>query len=152
MTGRFFVDANILIYAHDLAEPVKQGAAAALLDRLAARDAGLLSTQVLAEFFSVVTRKLPRSLTLEEAGGVVGRYIQSWCVAEVTPLVVLEAVGGAIEHRLSYWDAQIWATAKLNQAPVVLSEDFQDGRVIEGIEFRDPFAPTFDLEVFAPSL
>jgi len=41
---------------------------------------------------------------------------------------------------MSFWDAQVWATAKLNQIPVVLSEDFASGCVIEGVQFENPFA------------
>ena len=46
---------------------------------------------------------------------------------------------------MSYWDAQLWATARLNQVEVVLSEDFQDGRALDGVRFVNPFAPSFDL-------
>ena len=46
---------------------------------------------------------------------------------------------------MSYWDAQLWATARLNQVDLVLSEDFQDGRVLHGVRFVNPFAPSFDL-------
>ena len=62
----------------------------------------------------------------------------------VTPLVVLEAARGVSTHRLHYWDAQVWATARLNQIPVVLTEDFAHGRVLEGVQFLDPFSPAFD--------
>ena len=50
-------------------------------------------------------------------------------------------------HHLSYWDAQIWATAKLNQIPVVFSEDFFDGQTTEGIRFMNPFSAKFQLSV-----
>jgi predicted nucleic acid-binding protein len=46
---------------------------------------------------------------------------------------------GVTEHGLSVWDAQIWAAALMNQVPVVLSEDFQHGRVVEGVRFLNPF-------------
>jgi len=46
---------------------------------------------------------------------------------------------------MPYWDAQLWATARLNQVEVLLSEDFQDGRVLGGVRFVNPFAPSFDL-------
>lgn len=152
MTARFFVDANVLIYAYDAAEPLKQGTATAVLETLTARGAGLLSTQVLGEFFSIVTRRIPQPLTLQAAADEVRLLAELWPVAEVTRLVVLEAIRGAQTYPFSYWDAQIWAAARLNQATVVLSEDFQDGRVIEAVEFRNPFAPTFDPAILAPSL
>ena len=58
MNGNIFVDTNILVYAYDRSEPEKQGRAVEVLDRLATRGAGVISTQVLAEFFVTVTRKL----------------------------------------------------------------------------------------------
>jgi predicted nucleic acid-binding protein len=48
-----------------------------------------------------------------------------------------------VDYQLAYWDAQIWATAKLNQIPTILSEDFQHKRRIEGVEFRNPFRGDF---------
>lgn len=46
---------------------------------------------------------------------------------------------------MSYYDAQVWAAAKLNQVPVVLSEDFPSGATVEGVTFLDPLAASFDL-------
>src|SRR5439155_1039861 len=54
-------------------------------------------------------------------------------VLSVTPLIVLEAARGARDHGLNYWDAQLWATARLNQIPLILTEDFAHGRVLEGV-------------------
>jgi len=52
----------------------------------------------------------------------------------------MEAARGVKEHRFSYWDAQIWAAAKLNQVPVIFSEDFASGSTVEGVTFVNPFA------------
>ena len=75
----------------------------------------------------------------------VERLARVWPVYDVTPLVVIEAARGARDHQLPYWDAQIWATARLNQVPVVFSEDFNTGSVLEGIRFVNPFAGDFSL-------
>ena len=61
-------------------------------------------------------------------------------------MIVCEAVRGVREHQLSYWDAQIWAAARLNQTGIVLSEDFSHDRIIEGVRFLNPFLPGFVLE------
>jgi predicted nucleic acid-binding protein len=53
------------------------------------------------------------------------------------------------DHQISYWDAQLWATALRHGATVVLSEDFSDGQTIEGVTFKDPFASGFDLKTLA---
>jgi len=70
-------------------------------------------------------------------------------VLPLTEQVALEATRGVRDHHLSYYDAQIWAAARLNQIPVIFSEDFQDGVMLEGIRFVNPFAPRFDLERWA---
>ena len=68
----------------------------------------------------------------------------------MTPLVVAEALRGVRTHRLPFWDAQLWATARLNQVPVILSEDFGPGTVLDGIRFVNPFADDFNLDEWAP--
>jgi predicted nucleic acid-binding protein len=67
-----------------------------------------------------------------------------------TKSIVLEAVRGLQRHRLSYWDSLIWATAKLNDVPNVLSEDFNDGALLEGVRFLNPFTTTLDLGWLQP--
>jgi predicted nucleic acid-binding protein len=53
---------------------------------------------------------------------------------------------------MTYWDAQIWASARLSQIPVVLSEDFGDGVIIEGVRFVNPLGPDFNLEAWLHGL
>lgn len=53
------------------------------------------------------------------------------------------------DHQLAFYDAQIWAAARLNQIPAVFSEDFQDGRTLEGVQFVNPFSETFDVHARA---
>jgi predicted nucleic acid-binding protein len=48
-------------------------------------------------------------------------------------------------YQMAIWGAQIWATARLNQVPVIFSEDFNDGALIKGVRFADPFAAGFQL-------
>ena len=139
----FLVDTNILVYTYDRSEMTKKSAARDVLDWLESNDAGILSTQVLGEFFNSVTRKLVRTLSPAEAHRSVQRYLSTWQVVPVTPAIVLEAARGSVDYQLAYWDAQIWATAKLNQIPTILSEDFQHKRRIEGVEFLNPFRGDF---------
>jgi predicted nucleic acid-binding protein len=60
-------------------------------------------------------------------------------------MIVLEAARGSRDHNLAYYDAQIWAVARFNQLQAVFSEDFQDGMVLEGVRFANPFGPGFDI-------
>lgn len=135
---RVLVDTNILVYAYDRAEPIKQRRAIAVLDALVADGLGVLSTQVLAEFFIAVTRRIAAPVSVDEAAASVERYLLSWEIVDVTGLIVLEATRGVRQHQLSLWDAQIWATARFNQVTVVFSQDFTHGQSLEGVLFLNP--------------
>jgi len=143
------VDTNVLVYLYDQQAPDKQLQALTILDYLAQEHLGVVSTQVLAEFFWVTTRKLSHPLTLDEATASVNRYLDTWLVLDVTTSVIREACRGVQVYQLSYWDAQIWAVAYLHQIPILLSEDFQNNQVIEGVRFVNPFLSTFNLADWA---
>jgi predicted nucleic acid-binding protein len=146
MSDRIFVDTNVLVCAYDRSESQKQRQALRVLDCLAITGAGVISTQVLSEFFVAVTRKIAAPLSVDEAYERVKNYLQSWTILDLTGMVVLEAIRGVRDHQFNFWDAQIWAVARLNQIVVVFSEDFNVGSVIEGIRFENPFAEDFQIE------
>jgi len=140
------IDTNVLVYAYDRAEPERQRRALEVLDALARSGEGRLSAQVLSEFFVNVTRRIPAPLTAAEASDRLQHYTRIWPVVPLTADLVFEAIRGVREYQFSFWDAQIWAAARLSQASVVLSEDFNAGAVIEGVRFVDPFAGGFRLQ------
>ena len=145
MSDSILIDTNVLVYAYDRSALDKQRQAVELLDRLVL-SGGVLSTQVLGEFFVTVTRKIAAPLNTSEGYERIQNYTRAWTVLSVTPLIVLEAARGVREHHLSYCDAQVWATARLNQIPLILSEDLAHGDVLEGVRFLNPFAEGFRLE------
>lgn len=140
------IDTNVLVYAHDRGEFAKQGHAIEVLEHLQLVGAGRLSVQCLAEFFWATTRGPQPKLTTVEAGLQVERLARAFPVFDVTPMIVLEAMRGVRDHGMAYWDAQIWATARLNQVAVVFSEDFNAGSVVDGVRFVNPFAQDFRVE------
>jgi len=142
---RTLVDTNVLLVAYDRAEPVKQPRALAVLDNLARQRMGVLTPQVLAEFYVNATHKLAPPLTQGEAYERIQNYLLAWEVLPLTGPIVLEAARGVRTHKMSYWDAQIWACARLHQVPVVFTEDFNVGSVIEGVRFINPLADDFNL-------
>lgn len=145
MNANILVDTNVLVYAYDRAAPDKQHTAVAVLDTLVRRRIGVVSTQVLSEFFVAVTRKIGQPLSAADARRRIEVYLQTWTVLDLTGMIVLEAARGVETYQFSFWDAQIWAAARLNQIPLVFSEDFNAGATIEGVQFVNPFAPTFQL-------
>jgi predicted nucleic acid-binding protein len=149
MSVSVLVDTNVLVYAYDRATPQKQKQALAALDYLVVHSSGALSTQVLAEFFVAVTRKIPAPLSIADSYTRLEHLLLSWTVLESSGLIVLEAARGVRDYQMHFWDAQIWATARLNQISCILSEDFNTGSVIEGVRFVSPFAPDFQISDWA---
>jgi len=142
---RLLIDSNVLVYSLDAREPAKRGQAHQLLLRLQPTGAADLSAQVLGEFFRVVTARLSPPVSVTDAVRLVGQLVRSFPVWPIDERVVLEAVRGVRDHHLPYWDSQLWATAKIHGCNAVLSEDFTDGRDVEGVTFHDPFAGHFSL-------
>lgn len=145
------VDTNVLVYAHDEGAGAKQSRAIELLSRIGPPGDGRLSVQTLSEFFAATTRTRSPLLSVAEAKVQVERLARSWPLLDLTPAIVLEALRGVEERRLSFWDAQLWATARLNQVGVILSEDFADGSVVDGVRFVNPFTPQFAIDAWAPA-
>lgn len=145
MTNKILVDTNVLAYAYDRTDLEKQTRAKAVLDALTQSGRGVLTAQILTEFFVVSTGKLAEPITQAEAFNSILNYHLSWEVIDLTGMVVLEAARGVRDYRFSYWDSQLWAAARMNQIPLILSEDFNAGAVIEGVRFDNPFAVEFAL-------
>lgn len=145
MTG-ILIDTNIIVYSFDLAEPKKQAFARELLLRLQLQQQGCLSIQCVGEFFNVVSRGKLAKMTVTDGSDQVEYLLQSFPVFPLTPGIVRDAVRAVQTYRIPYYDAQIWACAHLNQIPLIFSEDFQDGQVLEGVRFVNPFIETFKLE------
>ena len=146
MADKILVDTNILLYAYDPGEPVKQSQAVAVLDRLATLRLGVLTPQVLGEFFVNATHKIEPPLTVKQAYDRIQNYLLSWEVLDLTGPIVLEAARGVRTYKMAYWDAQIWALARMHQIPLIFTEDFNVGAVIEAVRFVNPFGQDFDLD------
>ena len=137
MTDSSFVDTNVVVYAFDDDEPARQRRAQ---DVLSEPEAMLVvSTQVLAEFFVTVTRKLERPLDASTARQAVSELAELPVVATDARLVI-DAVDLAQEHQLSLWDALIVQAAVTAGCTTLLSEDLADGSVLAGVRVDNPFA------------
>jgi len=137
MSARTFVDTNILIYAHDVDAGAKHKKAKAVLRELWTERAGLLSTQVLQEFYVNVTRKIASPLSRNVARGVVGSYV-GWCV-ETTQAELMMAFRIEDDARIGFWDALVIASAVKGGASRLLSEDLNHGQTISGVRIENPF-------------
>ena len=135
---RTFIDTNVLAYAHDASDAVKQRLARAALEELWADHSGVLSTQVLQEFYVVAARKFHPPMPRPEAREIVALY-SAWPVVQVDVELILDAATLGDEAQLSFWDALIVEAARRAGADRIVSEDFGTGRRIAGITIVNPF-------------
>jgi predicted nucleic acid-binding protein len=134
-----FVDTNVLVYAYDPSETRKQPLAEALLGELWASRLGCLSTQVLQEFYVVVTRKFSPTMSRRAAREIVALYA-AWPLIQVDLPLILTASELEERHKLSFWDALVVEAARRAGATRLVSEDLQTGRLIGGVRIENPFA------------
>jgi predicted nucleic acid-binding protein len=135
---RRFFDTNVLVYLVDSSTPRKRARSQELFAEAVRQGVALLSTQVLQEFFSVVTRKLPARLSHEVAAQAVRDFAQL-PVVRVEPEMILSAIEAMRRHRLSFWDSLIVQPALRGGATILYTEDLQSGRAIETLTVEDPF-------------
>lgn len=138
MNGKTFVDTNVLIYAHDADAGKKHDTARKLLLELWSEREGVLSTQVLQEFYVNATRKIARPLPRDSARRVVSSYAV-WCI-DTTPNDIAVAFQIEDASRIGFWDALIVASALKSGASRILSEDLNAGQKISGIRIENPFS------------
>ncbi|HTR65341.1 MAG TPA: PIN domain-containing protein [Terriglobales bacterium] len=122
MTDKFFVDTNILIYAHDRSQGAKHHRARQLIEGLWSSGQGVLSTQVLEELCVNLRRKVSPSLAIDEIRLLVEDYL-SWEIVVNTQNAILQALDIQARYHTSFWDALILQAAERSGAAVLYSED-----------------------------
>jgi len=139
MTGSKFIDTNILLYANDQTAGDKQRKSSELLRALWANREGVLSTQVLQEFFYNATRKLSLPLNVPVARGIVQAYAV-WLKRPVTHDTILGAIDLHSQLGFSFWDSLIVKAALDNDCDILYSEDMQHGQLIDNrVTVINPF-------------
>jgi predicted nucleic acid-binding protein len=137
---RALVDTNVVVYTYDLDDSSKHSIARELLQRLSDEKRLFFSVQVLNEFCSVMMRpkrKMPVSPPDLEV--LLRRLMATGEVVPISALTTLRAVGAMPRYGLSFWDSLIWAAAAENGVRIIYTDDFQNGREIEGVQFINPF-------------
>ena len=135
---RVFLDTNVIVYAYDKHDPEKMEKARALVKSGVAEGNAVLSTQVLGEFFVVVTRQVPEPLSPEETAEII-ELLSVMPVTEIDLPLVKRAMGTCKEYGISYWDSLIVAAAERAKCRKILSEDFNHGQEYNGIVVENPF-------------
>jgi|SRR5579872_570906 len=137
MNARTFIDSNVLIYAHDMDAGAKRDRAAQILQDLWNSRLGVLSPQVLQEFYVNVTRKIASPIPRKSARAVVDFY-SPWCI-ETAAADLSRAFRIEDENRIGFWDALIVAAAVKAGAEKIISEDLNTNQEIAGIRIENPF-------------
>jgi predicted nucleic acid-binding protein len=133
---RVFIDTNVLVYLFDSRQQVKQRTAAEVLRQF---PRPVVSTQVLGEFYVTVTRKFAKPMNPVQAIAAVDR-IRGWQIVPVDEEVVSTALHLTQQYQMSYWDAQIAASAARAGCQILLTEDLSGPGVIMGVRRENPFA------------
>ncbi len=139
MSDKVFVDTNVLLYARDAGQPVKQPIAQSWLAALWDQRSGRLSFQVLQEYYVNVTQKLKPGLPVEQARQDV-RNLMLWNPIATDAALLESAWKLADRFKFSWWDALIVAAARRADCALLLSEDMQHGLNIDGMIIVNPFA------------
>lgn len=137
MSDKFFVDTNILVYAHDSTQGAKHERAQALVEALWESGDGILSTQVLQELCINLRRKSSRPLSVEETRRVIGDYA-TWNTVVNTAESVLQALDFESRYQISFWDALIVQAAASCEATIIYSEDLGDGQTYGAVRVVNP--------------
>lgn len=138
MNDRVFLDTNVLVYAYDTHDPVKQKRAQDLLLRGLQREDAVVSTQVLGEFFVAMTRKVRSPISAEDAVALV-QLLSSLSVVAIDAPLVHRALQAHLQCRLAYWDSLIVAAAERARCDILLSEDLNPGQAYLGVTVQNPF-------------
>ena len=135
---KVFFDTNILVYAHDSASPKKQATSRALLFHSLREGTGVISPQVLSEFFVTVTQKVAQPLTEERARKEIV-LLSTIASIDLDATLVIRAIEMKKRWQLSYWDALILAAAERADCNVVYSEDLSDGQTYGQVRVINPY-------------
>jgi predicted nucleic acid-binding protein len=138
MKDKVFLDTNILIYAHDMDAGLKHDVALSIIEKMWEEETGIISIQVIQEFYVNVTRKIPNPIPPVQARGIILNYF-SWQVEAVERQTILSASEIEEKYVLSFWDSLIIAAACQSEATKILTEDLNHGQLIEGVLIENPF-------------
>lgn len=137
MTEKYFVDTNVLVYAHDRRAGLKHERARQLVEGLWDSGQGVLSTQVLQELCINLRRKVNPPLPVDVIRGLIQDYM-SWEIVVNTPTSVTQALDIEVRYETSFWDALILQAAESSGAEVLYSEDLSAGQKYGPVQVINP--------------
>ena len=137
MSDKYFVDTNVLMYAHDTSAGKKHEQAKALVEGLWRDRTGVVSTQVLQELAVNLRRKAKKPLDAKATRDVVSDYL-AWQVVVNGGDSILEAIDLEARYQISFWDALVIQAAQASGASVLYSEDLSADQLYAGVRVVNP--------------
>src|SRR5271167_4951839 len=139
MNGKFFLDTNVFVYLFDTTAPAKAKKATRLVRQAVDTGKGIVSYQVVQEFFNVALRRFAHPMSGAEAEQYLITVLRPLLAVHSSPALYVEALRIAGKHRFAWYDSIIVASALESRCDTLYSEDFQHGREIEGLRIENPF-------------
>jgi len=138
MTASCFVDSNVVVYARDLSEPLKQERASLWIETLGAAGAGRLSYQVMIEAYTALTRDCRKRMDRAAARKYIANF-RYWYPLAMDLTVIETAWRLRDRFQFNWWDCLIIAAAQIAECGYLLTEDLQHGQDLDGILVLNPF-------------
>jgi len=139
---KVFFDTNIIVYAYDIAEEEKRSACSKIFSQVfTAELTGIISNQVLAEVFYILTKKVKKPLAGEEAKKIIFNLVKSekWSKISYDEYTLEKAIDTSINLKIDLWDALIAETMKENGISTIITENEKDFKKVLGIKVINPF-------------
>ncbi len=140
MSGRFFLDTNIFIYSFDVGAPAKAEEARKLIREAIATRKGVISYQVVQEFFNFALRRIVPPITTPDAEQYLNAVLGPLLAIHSSPSLFTEALHMQSRYQLAWYDSLIVAAATEARCDKLYSEDLQDGQRFGAVQVKNPFA------------
>jgi len=139
--GKIFIDTNVLIYSQNNNEAEKQSTCRKVISNIADSNLLVISTQVMQEYYNVATLKMGIEKLLAKK---TVKMFDVYEIVTIQPSIIFKAMDIHVLNQLSFWDSLIISAAKSANCTMVLTEDMNDGQVIEGVKIQNPFSLQLD--------
>jgi len=139
MPGRYFLDTNVFVYAFDHSAQAKAAKAQKLIREAIRSGLGVVSYQVVQEFFNVALHRFPKKMSLEDAQQFLAITFRPLLAVHSSPALYSEALDLQAKHHFSWYDSLIVAASIESECEVLYTEDLQHGRKVGGVQIRNPF-------------
>ncbi len=138
MTAKILVDTNVLVYAYDSSAGKKHQTACDIVKKLWESGQGVLSIQVLQEFFVTVVKKIPHPIDEVIASEII-KDLMHWKVVNNDGNILLGAINIKKRYQFSFWDSLIVEAAVSSGANILLTEDLSHQQSVNGLLIQNPF-------------